>query len=231
MKKRLFLGLLGVLLLVNLCSCSLVNAAISKWTAKEPAQKVEGSVNHEEIQQEEAVALELSCYTATMTSGEVLHIAATTNATAALRWESSNEAVALVNSQGDVTAVGEGFANITCCADGDVKATCTVTVKAEEKQEAPAVSSDAIFPHSSSAYLTEAEVRTTLAAQTGPSPSGGYAQDAINEIYARNGYMFKNPTIQAYYEAKPWYSPDSTFSEASLNDYEKKNIDLLKTFK
>lgn len=48
-----------------------------------------------------------------------------------LEWKSSNEKVATVNSKGQVTAVGEGKAKITCTAkDGSKKkATCTITVK------------------------------------------------------------------------------------------------------
>lgn len=30
-----------------------------------------------------------------------------------------------------------------------------------------------------------------------------------NEIYARHGYRFRNPSLLTYFEAKPWYHPDT----------------------
>jgi uncharacterized protein YjdB len=46
-------------------------------------------------------------------------------------WESSDEGVAAVDSQGLVTRVGEGSCTITCAtADGEFDAACAVTVTA-----------------------------------------------------------------------------------------------------
>lgn len=50
-------------------------------------------------------------------------------ATPTVTWSSDNEAVATVDSDGKVTAMGEGTANITATADGGKTATCAVTVK------------------------------------------------------------------------------------------------------
>ncbi len=88
-----------------------------------------------------------------------------------------------------------------------------------------------VFPHSSTAYLTEQEIADRLMSFDGESPTGNYAQDGINEIYARHGYEFQNQTIRAFYAAKGWYTPDSSFSYGSLNACEQANIALLKTYK
>lgn len=57
-----------------------------------------------------------------------------TNATNKIvTWKSSNEAVATVDESGEVTAVGNGTANITATTeDGNFKATCQVTVEIPE---------------------------------------------------------------------------------------------------
>lgn len=55
---------------------------------------------------------------------------------------------------------------------------------------------------------------------------------ARNEIYARHGYVFKSNEIQAYFDAKSWYTPNSsvnasTFTTAQMNEYEKANLDVI----
>ena len=53
-------------------------------------------------------------------------------------WSSSNTAVATVDANGNVTAVGEGAATITVTTeDGGKKAVCTVTVEAEAPKQIP----------------------------------------------------------------------------------------------
>lgn len=59
-------------------------------------------------------------------------------------------------------------------------------------------------------------------------------QMVINEIYARNGYQFENPEIQAYFESKSWYqvrNTDATDMETiynSMSDIDKANVDFLR---
>ena len=142
-------------------------------------------------------------------------------------WRSSNESVALVSSNGTVTGVSAGVADIICSIDGQ-EVICTVTVTESSQPATP--TSDFIFPHSSTAYLTESEIAAKLATCTGYSPGKDYAQDAINEIYARNGYVFKTAEVLEYYQSKSWYTPNPNFSDTNLNAYEKYNIDLLKKF-
>lgn len=53
---------------------------------------------------------------------------------------------------------------------------------------------------------------------------------AINELYARNGYIFKDDELRAYYEKYDWYEqtvkPDD-FSLDLFNDVEKENLDTM----
>lgn len=88
-------------------------------------------------------------------------------------------------------------------------------------------SSDFIFPDSSVRQLSRSEINSVLSSRTGASVSGSYAQDAINEIYARNGYCFQTPSIRSYYESKPWYHADPSFTTGDFNSVEKYNINLL----
>lgn len=173
--------------------------------------------------------------------------------TGGLKWSSSDNDVATVNSDGYVTGVSKGVANIICKSSNDIEASCTVTVEAssdkssENNADANTVinnyysyghyhpdyvysASDFVFPESSSRKLTRSEISATLSYMSGYSPAGNYAQDAINEIYARNGYVFKTSNIRAYYESKPWYYADSTFTISDFSSIEKYNIALLEEF-
>ena len=59
---------------------------------------------------------------------------------------------------------------------------------------------------------------------------GDVAQDAINEIYARHGYVFKTKSIQKYYESRSWYHKNYNFSESDLSEIESYNIGLLRKY-
>ncbi len=206
------------------------------------------------------VDIALNANAITLNVGDTYQLADTAEMERTLTWTSSNEAVVLVNSTGLVTAAGPGVANIICSTDGASDASCTVTVNEAPTsptvpttqpttapiQEAttgtviyiptppsggtPTYSSDFIFPSSSVSYLTEAEIRTRMSTMSGYSPTGSYIQDAINEIYARNGYVFQSSTISAFYNAKSWYTPNPSFTISHLSSLEQSNIALLKKF-
>lgn len=89
---------------------------------------------------------------------------------------------------------------------------------------------DFLLPHSSDSKLTEADIEELMNNTYRESPSGSYVQDAINEIYARNGYVFQNENLMNYYLRQDWYWPDSSFTPADLNEIENYNIALLQTF-
>lgn len=170
-----------------------------------------------------------------------------------IKWTSSDSSVATVNSEGYITGVKAGVVNITCTA-GEVEASCTVTVKGDEPVTAPDAnasnnsssngstvnnyygthnpgyssgSGDFVFADSSSRKLSRSEINSRLSSMSGYSPSGNYAQDAINEIYARNGYVFKSANLRSYYEGKSWYYPNSSFNASYFNSVENYNIKLL----
>lgn len=89
------------------------------------------------------------------------------------------------------------------------------------QNQTKAVTTVFIFPHSSQRKLTVDEV-TGL--------GGDVAQDAINEIYARHGYVFKTKSIQKYYESRSWYHKNYNFSESDLSEIESYNIGLLRKY-
>lgn len=80
-----------------------------------------------------------------------------------------------------------------------------------------------IFPDSDKKYLSEDEVRAKT------------VEDLMvgrNEIFARHGYMFEDANLKSYFESTSWYQgtvPSSEFnSEQVFNEFEKKNVELIK---
>lgn len=207
------------------------------------------------VSDKEITKLTLDRQTASVDEGKTIQLTATFTPSDAsntnLTWSSSDESVAVVNSSGNVTGVKNGVANITCKAQSNVEASCTVTVKGSAatsqsnnnnaNNRPPANNapyghynpsytyraSDFVFPESSSRQLTRSEINSVLSSRSGSSVSGSVAQDAVNEIYARNGYCFQNPSIRSYYEAQPWYYADPSFTTSDFNSVEKYNISLL----
>lgn len=80
--------------------------------------------------------------------------------------------------------------------------------------------SDFIFPYSDSVMLSDSDVAYL---------DKGKIRMAINEIYARHGYIFHQHPYVDYFNAKSWYHPDSSFkgSDSELNRAEVYNIQLL----
>lgn len=78
-----------------------------------------------------------------------------------------------------------------------------------------------IIPDSNSRYLTESDIQNLSIREI------NYAK---NEIYARHGRKFKSQELQNYFNSKSWYRgiiEPSDFQQSVLNDYEKKNAELL----
>ena len=48
-----------------------------------------------------------------------------------------------------------------------------------------------------------------------------------NEFFARNGYKFAFPGIAQHFEWRPWYAPLADQSKVSLNETEKRNVELI----
>ena len=80
---------------------------------------------------------------------------------------------------------------------------------------------DFIFPGSDEDYLSESDVEDLDKADT---------QQAINEIYARHGRIFKEEPYKSFFNACKWYKPTypaDEFKDEWFNEYETKNIQLL----
>lgn len=170
-----------------------------------------------------------------------------------LEWSSSNEKVAIVNSDGFVTGVKSGVASITCKSENGKEASCTVTVKSETitnptspstattqsstkpssseskkgkittQNSSPseignAYKDDFVFYDSSYRKLTDSEVSRLSSAEI---------QQAINEIYARYGRVFKDSQIKAYFNSTEWYVENPSYSDSNVNDIERANLSLL----
>lgn len=82
-----------------------------------------------------------------------------------------------------------------------------------------------VIPDSNTRYLTEAEVKAMTQDEI---------QDAINEIYARHGYIFQTESIQKYYSQFSWYTPYSGEQEKVkklFNSVETANVMLLDKYR
>ena len=80
---------------------------------------------------------------------------------------------------------------------------------------------DFIFPASSMSYLSDSEIDQL---------SQEDIQQAINEIYARHGRIFKDEPYNSYFRSCEWYVPlyeADEFDDSCFNDYEKANIQKL----
>jgi len=116
---------------------------------------------------------------------------------------------------------------------GQTIGTATETQTEEEPIETPNAiaaagensSNGQLFPDSSSRYLTTADCAGL---------SANDAQMAINEIYARHGYIFQTASIQQYFEQFDWYNGTTSNMNAvtaSFNSYESANVNLLSQYK
>ena len=69
-----------------------------------------------------------------------------------------------------------------------------------------------------------------LSAEEYQNLSDADLQTAINELFARHGYIFNDASIAAYFESLSWYhgtTPGAQFDEGVFSDLEKKNLDAL----
>ena len=81
-----------------------------------------------------------------------------------------------------------------------------------------------VMPDSSSRLLSESELEGRSAREI---------RLMVNEIYARNGYIFNNQEYAEYFSQFSWYHPSvpaSDFSEDMLNDVERQNINMISSY-
>ncbi len=81
---------------------------------------------------------------------------------------------------------------------------------------------DYILPGSDSTYLSRSDLEGL---------SSDELRLARNELYARHGRKFDDPTLQEYFNSKDWYNgtidPNDFSDESMLNNYEVANRDLI----
>ncbi|MBA2214180.1 YARHG domain-containing protein [Sellimonas intestinalis] len=117
---------------------------------------------------------------------------------------------------------------ICSIADGKVNAITFQKLSDEEVAEYQKVKEEQlraqyIFPDSDKKYLSEDEVRSVEVDKLAIGR---------NEIFARHGYIFDDDTYKQYFESMPWYTgtvpADQFNADAVFNDFEKKNVELIK---
>lgn len=83
---------------------------------------------------------------------------------------------------------------------------------------------DYLLPESASRQLTRSDLT---------SFSRDALNLALNEIYARHGRKFSDPTINEYFRSKSWYTPTiaaKDFDDSILNQYEIYNVKLITNY-
>ncbi len=91
----------------------------------------------------------------------------------------------------------------------------------KEVEEKSSEEEGQIFPDSSSRSLTESEIRALTDEEL---------RYAINEVYARHGYIFKDSGLLNYYKQFPWYDPsipNTDFKQTMFNDTEYQNVQMM----
>ena len=213
------------------------------------------------VTDKEVTSITLSSSNVSVKEGKKIQLLAKTQPSDApsgvLEWSSSDEKVAIVNSEGFVTGVKSGIASITCKSQNGKEASCTVTVKSE-KVTNPVTPSTAptravTKPPVSSNRIGKITTMNSSPSEIGNTYKGDFifydssyrllnsseasmlssaqVQQAINEIYARYGRAFKNSQIRAYFQSTEWYIENPSYSDSYLNDIEKANINLLAKYR
>lgn len=96
------------------------------------------------------------------------------------------------------------------------------TSAAEESSNSSATNNSFIFANSDSSYISKSDVKDL---------SDSELELALNEIYAKRGWIFTDSELAAYFNSQSWYTPHYTSSEFSknvtFNEYEQANIQLI----
>ena len=150
-----------------------------------------------------------------------------------LVWASSNRSVAIVDERGMVTAQDTGSCTITVASKAYSDISCYVEVVVGDEEETsseevpvtrtevyinyvPETNASSVYP---TYYLSEREVAAM---------DGEQIQFIINQIYAKNGYVFRTQEIQSYFSKMPWYvAVSNDTSRLSMSSLDRTNLNLL----
>lgn len=92
----------------------------------------------------------------------------------------------------------------------------------EESSQSSATENSFIFANSDSSYISQSEVKNL---------NDHDLEIALNEIYAKRGWIFTDPELASYFNSQAWYNPRYTSAEFSknvtFNEYEQANIQLM----
>ncbi len=97
-------------------------------------------------------------------------------------------------------------------SDADQPADTTTANNTQQSQSSSSSSSSASNSSSSSSNVDDGDLFPDIAttalsdAQLDTVSDPSTCRQAINELYAREGYIFTDSSIQAYFESKSWYS-------------------------
>ena len=152
-----------------------------------------------------------------------------------LLWASSNREVAVVDESGKVSAVGKGSCTITIAskAYSDISCHVEVIVGQGEAAQEPRSQSETDYvsyveeTNAASVYPTYYLSETEVAGMDGEQ-----IQFIINQIYAKNGYVFRTTEIQNYFSRMPWYVPVSNdASRLQMSSVDRSNLNLLVSYR
>ena len=81
--------------------------------------------------------------------------------------------------------------------------------------------SQGLYPFTSERMLTDKDLK-------------GMSTDELkmmrNEIFARHGYIFNDPKLNAYFKAQSWYKPTNDINSVQLNAVESYNANFIKEY-
>lgn len=202
---------------------------------------------------------------ASVTEGKKIQLTASVRPydapTDSLKWQSADEKIATVDSEGFVSGVSQGEVSIICSANSGKSAVCKVTVKS------PAVTNPSVLPTDpktgasnppfSGDVLNLGKDKVNTMLSTATEIGSKYKEDfifydssfrkltdseltslskddlqlAINEIYARHGRPFKSEELRKRFKATKWYIERPTYSDSELNEIESYNIGILSRYR
>ena len=214
MKRLLFLALSAALL--TLAGCGSVNI-----TAQEASSAASGIAAYPE--------------TMHLSAGGQDTIQVSGAQTRDLIWASSDRAVAIVDESGRVTAQGPGNCTVTIASKTDSNVSCHVEVIVEGGQNAaaPAAQQTQAPAAAQVVYAADSDPAAVypayaLSAAEVNAMDGEQTQFVINQIYAKNGYIFRTDAIQAYFSQMPWYHPvTNDAGSLTMSSLDRSNLALL----